>query len=97
MNNTLPSSENQRLVIERATLIFEGLPVSPERAQAITQRALRLVAEQHGQQSFGHGHLSSLTLPPIQVSAHALDDQELARAIANAVGEALRLRQEVRR
>jgi hypothetical protein len=96
MHDGTPNSESQRLVIERATVSFEGLPVSPERAQAITQRALRLVAEQHGQQSLGHGHIGSLTLPPLQVSPHALDDHELARAIATAVGEALRLRQEVR-
>lgn len=80
------------MLIERATVSFEGLPVSPERAQAITQRALRLVAEEHGRESLGQGHIGSLTLPPLKVSAHALDDQELARTLANAVGEALRLR-----
>jgi hypothetical protein len=96
MPDGTPRTERQNLRIERATVSFEGLPVSPERAQAITQRALRLVAEQHGRESLGHGHIASLTLPPLQVSLHTLDDHELARTIANAVGEALRLRREGR-
>jgi len=96
MRDGTPQAERQNLVIERATVSFEGLPVSPERAQAITQRALRLVAEEHGKESLGHGHIGSLALPPLKVSMHALDDHELARTIASAVGEALRLRREGR-
>ncbi|MBN1203490.1 MAG: hypothetical protein JXB05_01015 [Myxococcaceae bacterium] len=80
------------MIIERATVSFEGLDVSPERAQAITERALRLVAETHERESLGEGRIGTLSLPPLKISPHALDDLELARALANAVGDALRLR-----
>lgn len=79
-------------IIERATVSFEGLDVSPERARAITQRALQLVAERHERESLGEGRIDTLSLPPLKVSRHALDDLELARTLAEAMGEALRLR-----
>jgi hypothetical protein len=81
------------MIIERATVSFDGLQVSPERAHAISQRAFQLVAEAHSRRSLGSGRIDSLTLPPLAISAQAMDDHSLAQAIANAVGEALRLRE----
>lgn len=79
-------------VIERATVSFEGLDVSPDRARAITHQALQRVAERHAREGLGEGRIDTLTLPPLRVSSHALDDGELERALADAVGEALRQR-----
>jgi len=79
-------------VIERATVSFEGLNVSPERARAITRRAFQLVAERHGRERLGEGRIHTLILPPLRVSARGVNDLELARTLADAVGDALRLR-----
>ncbi|MCE9672845.1 hypothetical protein LY474_34070 [Myxococcus stipitatus] len=79
-------------VIQRATVSFEGLDVQPERARAITHRALRLVAERQGQERLGEGRIDTLMLPPLRLSSRNPDDGELAGALADAVLEALRLR-----
>jgi hypothetical protein len=79
-------------VIERATVSFEGLDLSPERARDVTRRALQLVAERHEREDLGEGHIDSLTLPPLRVTSRRMDEQALAVALADAVGEALRRR-----
>lgn len=79
-------------VIERATVSFEGLDLSPERARDVTRRALQLVAERHEHEDLGEGRIDSLTLPPLSVTSRGMDEQALAVALADAVGEALRRR-----
>ncbi|MCY1019288.1 hypothetical protein [Pyxidicoccus sp. MSG2] len=79
-------------VIERATVSFEGLDLSPERARDVTRRALQLVAERHEREDLGEGRIDTLTLPPLRVTSQRMDEQALAVALADAVGEALRRR-----
>jgi hypothetical protein len=79
-------------VIERATVSFEGLDLSPERARDVTRRALQLVAERHERENLGEGPIDTLSLPPLTITSRNLDEQSLAAALADAVGEALRRR-----
>jgi hypothetical protein len=78
------------MIVERATVTFEDLTISAERAQAITRRAFGLVAA-------GSGDLASrvverLVLDPVAVRAGPLDDEALARRVAGAIHRQLRRR-----
>ena len=76
------------MIVERATVTFEGLTLSAERAQGITRRAFGLVAAGAGDHA---GRLvERLVLEPVEVGAAPLDDDALARRVAAAIHQQLR-------
>jgi hypothetical protein len=79
------------MIVERATVIFEGLTLSAERAQAITRRAFGLVAAGSG--DLAGRVVERLVLDPVAVGAGPLDDDALARRVARAIHRQLRRRE----
>jgi hypothetical protein len=76
------------MIVERATVTFEGLMLSAERAQGITRRAFRLVAAGAGERA--GRRVERLVLEPVEVGAGPLDDDALARRVAAAIQEQMR-------
>jgi hypothetical protein len=76
------------MIVERATVTFEGLTLSAERAQTITRRALGLVAAGAGERA--GRRVERLVLDPVEVGAGPLDDDALARRVAAAIRQQLR-------
>jgi hypothetical protein len=76
------------MIVEWATVTFEGLTLSAERAQGITRRAFGLVGAGAGDHA---GRLvERLVLEPVEVGAGPLDDDALARRVAAAIHQQLR-------
>lgn len=78
------------MIVDRATVTFEGLTLSAERAQAITRRAFGLAAAGSG--DLAGRPIERLVLDPIEVGAGPLDDDALARRVAAAIDRQLRQR-----
>jgi hypothetical protein len=78
------------MIVDRATVTFEGLTLSAERAQAITRRAFALAAASSG--DLAGRVVERLVLDPVEVGAGPLDDDALARRIAATLHEQLRQR-----
>jgi hypothetical protein len=78
------------MIVERATVTFEGLTLSAERAQAITRRAFGLVAAGSG--DLAGRVVEMLVLDPVAVGPGLLDDDTLARRVAGAIHRQLRRR-----
>jgi hypothetical protein len=76
------------VIVERATVTFEGLTLSAERAQAITRRAFALAAAGSG--DLAGRVVERLALAPVEVGAGPPNDEALARDIAGAIGRGLR-------
>jgi hypothetical protein len=78
------------MIVDRASVTFEGLTLSAERAQAIARRAFALAAASSG--DLAGRVVERLVLDPVEVGPGPLDDDALARRIAAALHDQLRQR-----
>jgi hypothetical protein len=78
------------VIVERATVIFEAMTLSAERAQAITRRAFELAATGTG--DLAGGVVERVLLDPLEAGTGLLDDDALARRIAAGIHRQLRQR-----
>jgi hypothetical protein len=76
------------MIVERATVTFEGLTLSAERARTITRRAFGLLAAGSG--DLAGRVVERLALDPVEVGDGPLDDDALARRVAGAIHRQLR-------
>jgi hypothetical protein len=76
------------VIVDRATVTFEGMTLSAERARAITRRAFELAAAGSG--GLAGRVVERLLLDPIEVGAEPLDDDALARRVAAGIHRQLR-------
>jgi hypothetical protein len=78
------------VIVDRATVTFEGMTLSAERTRAITRRAFELAAAGSG--DLAGRVVERLLLDPIEVGAGPLDDDALARRVAAGIHRQLRQR-----
>jgi hypothetical protein len=76
------------VIVERATVTFEGLTLSAERAHAITRRAFALAAADSD--DLAGRVVERLVLAPVEVGAGPLSDEALTQRIAAAIRRELR-------
>jgi hypothetical protein len=78
------------VIVERATVTFEGITLSAERAQAITRRAFELAAAGSG--DLAGRVVERVLLELVEADAGRLDDDALARRVAVGIHRQLRQR-----